>query len=273
MSQLQPPATQSTGASNATSMGGNLGGNSGSAVSATGSAGKQFIPGANSGIEQTGNTAQQSFPMVAVESLLRVFSLGSLYDDIIRVSKAYYEEFRLDSVHWQQYYKPFLQNVFIPESIMPLYQGDGRGVAFPNSDPDKDLFRRGQLAAQNIKTIDIAWRTKRRVTSRYAHGEMRMDDVDATMKRYHMQVDNQVTAERMEDIYEEEFNNRRWNRLLQATNIGISASNIASAGYSSAVGAHTGNLQSMANYKTSLGNQIAATAGNYMQSRTQGGEE
>ena len=100
-----------------------------------------------------------------------------------------------------------------------------------------------------------------------------MDDVDATMKRLHIQVDNQVSAERMEDIYEEEFNNRRWNRLLQATNIGISASNIASAGYSSAVGAHAGNLQGMANYRTSLGNQISAAAGNYMQSRIKVGDE
>lgn len=262
---------------NSTSMGGNLGGASGAAISATGSASKQVVPQANSSVEQMGNTMQQALPSIISQTggsgIFLIPAIKNIYDDIIDTSRRYYEDFADYANYWRSYYMPFLRDIYSPTAFQTLvYTGTGRGVANSDRDPDKDLFRRGQLAGQNIKVLDIAWRTKRRVVSQYGHGEMRMDDIDISFQHMRAQIDNQLSARRIEDVYEDEFNNRRWARLIQATNIGLTGSNIASAGYSSAMAAHTEGLQGMANYKTAMGNQIAAAAGNFVQHFTSDGD-
>ena len=254
-----------------TTPGGNLSGNKSSGTSATGFTDKQGVPSANSGIEQIGNTMQQAVPAIISGAGYGGYTLiddvRDLYDRIEDVSYSYYYEFRDDATYWQNYYKPFLRDNYVPEAYYTLaYTGDGRGTAISNSNPDKDLFRRAQLAVQNTRELDIAWRTKRRLVSRYAHGAMRMDDLDTALQHMRIQIDSQLTAERIEDIYEDEFNNRKWNRMIMATNIGITGSNIATQGYTTAMAAHIDSLRGMADYKSALGNQIASAAGNFIQS-------
>lgn len=256
----------------ATTPGGNLSGNKSSGTTATGFTDKQGVPSANSGIEQVGNTMQQAFPSMigggGANTFLGLFDdIERLYDRIIAVSQEYFNEFREDATYWTNYYQPFLRDQYIRLAYQTLpYTGDGRGTASSNNNPDKDLFRRAQLAVQNTRELDIAWRTKRRLVSRYAHGAMRMDDLDTALQHMRIQIDNQLTAERMEDIYEDEFNNRKWNRLLMATNIGVTGTNAATQGYSTAMAAHIDSLRGMADYKSALGNQIASAAGNFIQS-------
>lgn len=255
----------------ATTPGGNLSGNKSSGTTATGFTDKQGVPSANSGIEQIGNTMQQAVPAIISGAGYGGYTLiddvRDLYDRIEDVSYAYYYEFRDDATYWTNYYKPFLRDIYAQTAYRTLaYTGDGRGTANSNNNPDKDLFRRAQLAVQNTRELDIAWRTKRRLVSRYAHGAMRMDDLDTALQHMRIQIDNQLTAERMEDIYEDEFNNRKWNRLLMATNIGVTGTNAATQGYSTAMAAHIDSLRGMADYKSALGNQIASAAGNFIQS-------
>lgn len=254
------------------SMGGNLGGNESSAVSATGATSRQGVPAANSDPSQIGNTLQQSLPsLVAAGGFLAlgiISSLNAEYEKMVDISERYYQEFVFDRNHWTFTYAPHIRDRFVPMAVNePVYFGDGRGQFNTQSNPDLDLFRRAQLAGQHIAQMDIAWRTKRRVVGRYSHGEMRMDDLDISIKRAQLQTDNQIIARKIEDIREDEFNNRRWNRLIQAANIGIAGTNIATQGYSTAMAGHMDALQGMANYKTSLGNQISAAAGNYLESR------
>jgi hypothetical protein len=255
---------------NATSPGGNLSGSTSAGVSATGANVKHGIPGANSDVSAVGNTLQQSLPIIftggygAITGLID--DLEDIYDRIIVVSRAYYAEFREDAENWINNYKPFLAEKLVETAFRTLpYLGDGRGSITQDQNPDKDLFRRGQMAAAKIKDLCTAWHVKRRITDRYAHGAMRMDDIDITIKRLAAQVDNQLIAERIEDVREDEFNNRRWNRLIAAANIGVTGSNVASRGYSMALAQYTNAAQNYANYKAAMGNQIAATAGMFAQ--------
>lgn len=270
------PAVTATGSKmgNATSAGGNLAGNQSAGTTATGFTANQVVPGANANVEQVGNTVQQALPTIVasggVDALVtfgHIVKIRALINRIEAISQEYYDEFQNDATYWTNYYKPFLRDVYVQTAYRTLaYTGDGRGTASSNNNPDKDLFRRAQLAVQNTRELDIAWRTKRRLVSRYAHGAMRMDDLDTALQHMRIQIDNQLTAERMEDVYEDEFNNRKWNRLLMATNIGVTGTNAATQGYSTAMAAHIDSLRGMADYKSALGNQIASAAGNFIQS-------
>lgn len=256
------------GSAGAGDAGGNLSGTSPSTTNALWG-GRNSSPQAAGGIDQVANTIQQGLPSILIEAVTSSSNLinevEDIYDRMLVVAQAYYEDFENDYLYWKNVYVPFLLEEFLPEvQAFEYYIGDGRGLFAPAS-PDRDLGRRGQMAAAYIKEIDIAWRTKRRITNQYARGEMQMDDIEASIRKYQAMIDQGITARRIEDIYEDEFNNRAWNRLLIAANIGLAGTNAASAGYSSAMGAYMGAMQDMANYKTALGNQISAAAGNITQ--------
>lgn len=252
------------------SSGGFLGSGTATSVSATGSSARTNIPQAGSGPDQSINTAQQNLPMVGVEAAISTIlddeGIDDLYDRMIAVARRYYDEFREDNIlYWKGVYVPLLRDVVIKSATQTLpYEGDGRGNFVVTA--DKDLFMRAQMAVSFTRELDLAWFRKRRITSQYAHGEMRMQDIDISLKRLSAMIDQSMTAKRIEDVREDEFNARMWNRLLQMANIGFTGSNAAMAGYSSAVGAHMNALQGMANFRTAMNNQARSAAGNIAQS-------
>lgn len=273
MSQLvsQPSASSGgAGTNGAGSSGGFLASSTATSVSATGAGARTNNPQAGSGPDQSINTAQQNLPMVGVEAAISTIlddeNIEDLYNRMIRVANQYYEEFREDNItYWRSVYRPLLKDVIIKVATETLsYEGDGRGSSLITA--DRDLFQRGHMAVEFIKPLDQAWFEKRRITDRYMHGQMRMDDIDISLKRFGAMIDQSMAAKRIEDVREDEFNARRWNRLLQMANIGFSGTNAAMAGYTGAVGAHVGALQSMANFRTARNNQISAFAGNMAQS-------
>lgn len=259
--------TPNSGNTDVSGVGGNLASGAPGGVS-NNFGNRNAVPQAAGGIDQVANTIQQGITNTIVEAAISfglVDDIEEVYDRMVIIAREYFEEFNNDFSYWKNVYVPFLLEEFLPEvQAFRYYIGDGRGLFAPAS-PDRDLGRRGQMAAAYVKEIDIAWRTKRRITNQYARGEMQMDDIEASIRKYQVMIDQGITARRIEDIYEDEFNNRAWNRLLIAANIGLAGTNAASAGYSSAMGAYMGAMQDMANYKTALGNQISAAAGNITQ--------
>jgi hypothetical protein len=180
----------------------------------------------------------------------------NVYRRQLGVAQRYYEEFEAD----QRF--AYGSNIGNTEGEYQRFLRDyssyfSQRIPF-RSDPN---FVTGSVVHGATSKIDMAWRKKRRITSRYNVGEMKQDDIDFLIDRLTAFSTMVGYGERHEYVREEIFDNAFWNRRLAYLNIGIGQGNIAMSGLASAVSAIQESLGDIAGIKASMGAGIGRAIG------------
>lgn len=182
--------------------------------------------------------------MVISEIALKKESLD-LSKDYYRVNKRDYDFFV--STHQA----PIAQTVAEAMSPVdnPLYQHD-----YYASVP-------AGMGASSI--IDKQWFEVRRRTHRYAVGLQKRIDYDFAILRTHGILSGWNLGRRYEMTYADDHNNRRFDRKIEAGNIGIGIGNIVRQGLAQSVAGLASAQDNLGDTISTIGNGLAANTGYY----------
>lgn len=124
-----------------------------------------------------------------------------------------------------------------------------------------DNYASAAAGMSKAGVLDKQWFEARRRVSKYAVGLQRRIDYDFAVGRGHAIVAGWNLGRRYEITWTDEHNNRRFDRKLEAANMGIGVGNIVRQGLASAVGKVTGAYDNLGDTVASIGNGLARGGG------------
>lgn len=156
-------------------------------------------------------------------------------------------------------------------------------VAEAMSPTDNPLYKLDSYASaaagmSKVGVLERQWFEARRRVSRYAVGLQKRIDYDFAIARTHGIMSGWNVARRYELTYRDEHNNRRFDRKIEAANMGIGVGNVVRTGLASAVGRVTQSLDGLGDTVASIGNGWAQGGGykegrRYAEGKYPGGRE
>lgn len=131
-----------------------------------------------------------------------------------------------------------------------------------------DLYASIPAGISKTSIADKQWFETRRRMHRYATGAQSQVDYDFAMMRTHGVVAGWNIGTRYEINYADEHNNRRFDRKITASNIGIGIGNIVRQGLASSVARLASSYDNLGDTVSTIGNGLAARSG-YIAGREQ----
>lgn len=129
-----------------------------------------------------------------------------------------------------------------------------------------DYYAAAPAGMAKSAVLDKQWFETRRRTHRYALGLQKRVDFDFALIRMHGVVAGWFVGRRYEMAYADEHNNRRFDRKIEAGNIGIGIGNIVREGLASSVNRLASAYDNIGDTVSTIGNGLAANTG-YKQGR------
>lgn len=124
-----------------------------------------------------------------------------------------------------------------------------------------DLFASVPAGIAKAALADDQWFETRRRTDRYSIGAQKRIDYEFALMRTHGVVAGWNIGTRYEINYADEHNNRRFDRKIAASNIGIGIGNIVRQGLASSVSSLASARDSLGDTIATIGNGLAAGGG------------
>ena len=124
-----------------------------------------------------------------------------------------------------------------------------------------DFYASAPAGMAKASILDKQWFETRRRTHRYAIGLQRRVDYDFAIQRLHGIVGGWNVGRRYELAYADEHNNRRFDRKLEAGNIGIGIGNIVRQGLASSSAGLASAYDNLGDTVSTIGNGLAANSG------------
>jgi hypothetical protein len=131
-----------------------------------------------------------------------------------------------------------------------------------------DLYASVPAGIAKAALADDQWFETRRRLDRYSVGAQKRIDYEFALMRTHGVVAGWNIGTRYEINYADEHNNRRFDRKIAASNIGIGIGNIVRQGLASSISSLASARDSLGDTISTIGNGIAA-GGGYKQGREQ----
>lgn len=124
-----------------------------------------------------------------------------------------------------------------------------------------DFYASAPAGMAKASIIDKQWFESRRRVHRYAVGAQRSIDYNFAVVRLHGIVGGWNVGRRYEITYADEHNNRRFDRMVEAANIGISVGNVVRQGLANSVSGLAGAYDNIGDTISTIGNGLAANSG------------
>lgn len=124
-----------------------------------------------------------------------------------------------------------------------------------------DYYAAAPAGMAKSAILDKQWFEARRRTHRYAVGLQARIDYDFAMARMHGIVAGWFVGRRYEMAYADEHNNRRFDRKLEASNIGIGVGNIVREGMATAVNKLATSYDNIGDTVAAIGNGLSKRSG------------
>lgn len=131
-----------------------------------------------------------------------------------------------------------------------------------------DLYASIPAGMAKASVTDKQWFQVRRNMHRYATGAQKRVDYEFAVARTHANVAGWNIGTRYEITYADEHNNRRFDRKIAVSNVGIGVGNIVRQGLSSAVAKLASAQDNLGDTISTIGNGLAARSG-YMAGRSE----
>ena len=126
---------------------------------------------------------------------------------------------------------------------------------------EQDYYASVPAGMGKSSILDQQWFEARRRVHRYATGLQRRIDYDFALRRTHGILSGWNLGRRYEMTYADEHNNRRFDRKIEAGNIGIGIGNIVRQGLSSSVSNLSSAYDNLGDTVSTIGNGLAANTG------------
>jgi len=124
-----------------------------------------------------------------------------------------------------------------------------------------DYYAAAPAGMAKSSVLDKQWFETRRRVHRYAVGLQGRIDYDFATARMHGVVAGWFLGRRYEMAYADEHNNRRFDRKIEASNIGIGIGNIVREGLASAVNKLATSYDNIGDTVSAIGNGLARRSG------------
>lgn len=133
----------------------------------------------------------------------------------------------------------------------------------PTANPryEHDYYASAPAGMAKSSILDKQWFEARRRVHKHAVGLQRRIDYSFAIQRMHGIVAGWNIGRRYEMTYADQRNNRRFDKKLEAANIGIGVGNIVAQGLSSAVGKLAASYDNLGDTVATIGNGLAANSG------------
>lgn len=179
----------------------------------------------------------------------------ALKNDTVNLARDYYK------INKQDY------DFFVATHQAPIAQSVAEAMS-PVDNPEYKHDYYASVPAGMAKTaiLDKQWFETRRRTNRYAIGTQRRVDMDFAVRRLHGILGGWNIARRYEMTYADEHNNRRFDKKLEAANIGVGVGNVVRQGLASSVASLASAQDNLGDTISTIGNGLAANTG-YRQGR------
>jgi hypothetical protein len=197
---------------------------------------------ANQSLNKGGMRGIGLLAIVLAEAALKKESVD-LAEDYYRINKKDYEFFV--SVH-----QPAIQQT-VTEAMSPV----------DNPIYQHDYYASAPAGMAKSAILDKQWFETRRRVSRYSIGLQRRIDYDFAIRRLHGIVGGWNIGRRYEMAYADEHNNRRFDRKIEASNIGIGVGNIVRQGLASSTAGLASAYDNLGDTISTIGNGLAANSG------------
>lgn len=210
----------------------------------------QTQPGAGN---QSLDIASQSIDkggMRGIGLLAVVLAEIALKKEAIDLAKSYYKTNKKD------------YDFFVAVHRAPIAQTVGEAMS-PIDNPIyiHDYYASAPAGMAKAGIVDEQWFETRRRTHRYSTGLQKRIDYDFALLRMHGIVGGWNLARRYEMTYADEHNNRRFDRMIEVSNIGIGIGNIVRQGLASSVSNLSSAYDGLGDTVASIGNGLATNSG------------
>lgn len=135
-----------------------------------------------------------------------------------------------------------------------------------------DYYASAPAGMAKAGILDKQWFEARRRVHRYSTGLQKRIDYDFAVTRLHGLMGGWNLARRYEMTYADEHNNRRFDRMIEVSNIGIGVGNIVRQGLASSVANLSSAYDGIGDTIATIGNGLAANTG-YRAGRTYAANE
>ena len=218
---------------------------------ANGPTGKgQTQPGAGNQSLDIASQSTDKGGMRGIGLLAVVLAEIALKKESIDLAKNYYKTNKVDYDFFVAVHRgPIAATVTeaMSDTLNPLYR--------------HDYYASAPAGMAKASIVDEQWFETRRRTHRYSTGLQKRVDYDFAVLRMHGILGGWNLARRYEMTYADEHNNRRFDRKIEASNIGIGIGNIVRQGLASSVSNLSSAYDGLGDTVASIGNGLAANSG------------
>lgn len=224
--------------------------NASTAAAKTGYQRGQDAPGASSETLAIASTSIDKGGMRGLGLLAVALAEVSLKKKAIDVARDYYKTNKKDFDFFVSTHQPAIQ-ASVSEAMSPS----------TNPKYVHDYYASAPAGMAKSAILDKQWFEARRRTHRYCIGLQRRIDYDFAVRRTHGIAGGWNIGTRYEMTYADDHNNRRFDRMVEVSNVGIGVGNIVRQGLASSVGKLAASYDSIGDTVASIGNGLAGKQG------------